>query len=107
MAKIDWSDEAKQAFKSYVKNARIEFGEKTAKRWISERKDIEWRLERFPESYPLEELLSGRFLLYRRCHLMSKRFKFIYYYDEIEDTVHIVRIWDTRMNDKALIRSIK
>jgi plasmid stabilization system protein ParE len=107
MAKIDWSDEAKLAFKSYVENGRIEFGAKTAKRWLSERKDIEWRLERFPESYPPKELLPGRLFLYRRCHLMNKRFKFIYYYDAIEDTVHIVRIWDTKMNHKALIRNIK
>ena len=32
MVKIEWSDEAIQAFVVYVKNARIEFGETTAKR---------------------------------------------------------------------------
>ena len=41
MAKIDWSDEAISAFVAYVKNARLEFGETTAKRWIKERKNIE------------------------------------------------------------------
>lgn len=107
MVKIEWSDEAQQAFRTHLRNARLEFGESTAKRWIKERKDIEWRLQRFPESYPPEELLSGRAFLYRRCHLMNKRFKFVYYYDEPEETVHIVSIWDTRMNPKALIKSIR
>lgn len=38
---------------------------------------------------------------------MNKRFKFVYYYDETEETVHIVNIWDTRMNPKTLIKSIR
>ncbi len=37
---------------------------------------------------------------------MNRRFKFIYYYDEVEDIVHIIDIWDTRMNPKALIKRI-
>ena len=37
---------------------------------------------------------------------MSRRFKIIYYYDESEDVVHIVDIWDTMMNPKALIKRI-
>ena len=31
MAKIEWEDQAKFQFRHYVKNARLEFGEKTAK----------------------------------------------------------------------------
>ena len=38
---------------------------------------------------------------------MNRRFKLIYYYDELEDIVHLVDIWDTRMNPKALIKRIK
>ncbi len=38
---------------------------------------------------------------------MHQRFKLIYYYDEAEDIVHILDIWDTKMNPKALIRRIK
>ena len=38
---------------------------------------------------------------------MNKRFKFVYYYDETEETVYIVNIWDTRMNPKTLIKSIR
>ena len=36
MAKIEWEDQAKFQFRHYVKNARLEFGEKTAKRWLEE-----------------------------------------------------------------------
>lgn len=38
---------------------------------------------------------------------MNRRFRIIYIYDETEDVVHIMDIWDTRMNPKALIRRIK
>lgn len=38
---------------------------------------------------------------------MNRRFKIIYFYDEAEDTVHIMDIWDTKMNPKALVRRIK
>jgi hypothetical protein len=41
MVKIEWSDEAKQAFRTHLRNAKLEFGESTAKRWLKERKEIE------------------------------------------------------------------
>ena len=107
MAKIKWTDEAILEFKMYVKNARSEFGVSTSRRWLTERKSIEWRLERYPTSYPPESLLLGRSTIYRQCHLMNRRFKFVYYYDEVEDVVHIVDIWDTLMNPKSLIQRIK
>ena len=107
MAKVEWTDEAKLEFRTYIKNARSEFGLSTAKRWLKERKDLEWRLKRYPTSYTPEQLLQGRKHIYRRCHLMNRRFKLIFYYDEVEDSVHVVDIWDTRMNPKALIRRIK
>ncbi len=107
MAKIEWTDDAKLVFKAYVNNARQEFGISTARKWQTERDSIEWRLEHYPVSYPIEEMLVDRSIVYRHCHLMHRRFKFIYYYDETEDTVRIVDIWDSRMNPQALIRRIK
>ncbi len=38
---------------------------------------------------------------------MSRRFKIIYTYDEEEDIVHIMDIWDTKRSPKALIKRIK
>ena len=40
MVKIKWSDEAKQAFRTHLRSAKLEFGESTAKRWLKERKEI-------------------------------------------------------------------
>ena len=71
MAKIEWTDEAKSEFRTYIINALSEFGESTAKRWQKERKEIEWRLERFPTSFTPEQLLQGKKHLYRGCHIMS------------------------------------
>jgi plasmid stabilization system protein ParE len=107
MAKIIWRDNALQLLAQYIDNALIEFGKKAAKRWLTEKKNIEWRLERYPDSFPPEELLQGRTILHRRCHMMHRRFKLIYHYEETEDTVYVEDIWDTRMNPETLIRRIK
>ena len=107
MAKIIWHEKATQEFMNYVENANVEFGKSTGQRWLKERKEIEWRLERYPTSYTPEELLRGMKVIYRRCHIMNRRFKIIYTYDEVEETVHIMDVWDTRMNPKALIKRIK
>ena len=107
MAKIIWQNTAKQQLIENITCALIEFGEKTANRWETDVRAVELRLERYPTSYPPEPLLSSRQKQYRFCHVMHRRFKLIYYYDEAEDTVHIVDIWDTKMNPKALVRRLK
>lgn len=38
---------------------------------------------------------------------MNRRFKIIYYYNETEDTISNVDIWDTKMNPKTLVRRIR
>ena len=107
MAMINWHKKAYRLFMDYVATASVEFGKSTAQRWQKEKKGIEWRLERYPTSYPPEKFLRGREHLYRQCHLMNRRFKIIYFYDEAEDIIHIMDIWDTRMNPTALVRRIK
>lgn len=107
MAKISWDEKAEHDLDKHVEIAYHEFGATTAKKWLSEKDAIEWRLERYPTSYPPEELLSGRDILYRRCSMMNRRFKLVFYYDESEDTVHIVDLWDTKRNPKALIKRVK
>lgn len=107
MAKIVWSENAVHVFLEHVEYARIEYGNATAKRWQSERKHIEWRLEHYPTSYPPEALLSNQPKLYRSCHLMHRRFKLIFFYDENADIVYIIDIWDARMRPKALVSRIE
>lgn len=107
MAIIEWKPKTWQLYNDLLENARLEFGEKTARHWEAEIVQFYERLKTFPTSYTPEQLLQGKKHLYRGCHIMSRRFKIIYYYDEAEDIAHIVDIWDTMMNPKALIRRIK
>ena len=107
MAKITWEDEPKLLLGQFIEYAALEYGKSTVLRWAKEVQSFENRVKSFPEAYPLEELLLGRSPLFRRRHLMNRRFKILYYYDEAEDVVHIVDIWDTKRNPSALIRRIK
>ena len=85
MAVIKWQKQAWKLFNSYVEFSREEFGEKTARHWEYEIVNFYERLKKFPTSYTPEQLLNGREKQYRGCHIMSRRFKIIYYYDETED----------------------
>ena len=107
MAKVIWEATATSILLEYIENAQHEFGNSTVKRWQKDRKDIEWRLQHHPVSYPPEEILLNRNITYRHCHVMHRRFKLIYYYDELSDIVHIVDIWDTRMSPTTLTKRIK
>ncbi len=106
MAVIEWTPSAWQTYNDYLENARLEFGKKTALHWEEEMLHIYERLKLYPTSYTPEALLGTRRILYRSCHLMHRRFKLIYYYDEFEDTVRLVDIWDAKMNPKTLIKRI-
>lgn len=101
MAQIRWTKKARQIFFDRVLYAYNEFGTTTAKRWQNERKRIEHQLELFPESYTPEPFLADRKRTYRSCHIM-RRFKIVYYYAKSSDIVHIVDIWDTKMNPESL-----
>ena len=107
MAKVVWTEEFHLEFDSCLEYASITFGKSTAKKWADEIAKFEHRASLFPTSYSPEHLLEGKRFLYRSCQVMSRRFKLIFYYDEVEGTIHLVDIWDTRMNPQALIRRIK
>ena len=106
MVIIEWDESAWQLYNDYLENAKVAFGRKTALRWEKELLHIYECLKLYPESYPLEELLKNEFPLHRFCHMMHRRFKLIYFYDEAADVVHIMDIWDTRMNPKTLRKRI-
>jgi plasmid stabilization system protein ParE len=107
MATIIWEDTAKLQLAENITYAMMEFGKTTAIRWEKDVRAVEWRLERYPTSYPPEPTLQDRPHLYRHCHLMHRRFKLIYFFDESNDIVRVMDIWDTRMNPEALIKRIK
>lgn len=107
MAKIIWRKRPLQLLDYYIGNACEEYGRSTALKWAEEVAIMEQRLVKYPSSYTPESLLLGKDKVFRRCHIMNRRFKIIYTYDEINDIVHIMDIWDTKMNPKTLIRRIK
>jgi Plasmid stabilisation system protein. len=106
MAKINWTKKADLLFDKYVFDAYLEYGQKTSQKWLKERIAFADRVAKHPESYTPESLLAERKRLYRSCHIM-RRFKIIYYYAPSSDTVHIVDIWDSRMNPETLKQRIK
>ena len=107
MAVVKWNISAYNVFNEYVEFARLDYGKKTANRWLSEAEEIYNRLQKFPESYSPEPLLRDRNLLFRSCRMMGGRFRLIYYYNPSTDIARIVDIWDTRMNPETLIKRIK
>ena len=106
MAKINWTKKADLLFDKYVFDAYLEYGQKASQKWLKERIAFADRVAKHPESYTPESLLAERKRLYRSCHIM-RRFKIIYYYAPSSDTVHIVDIWDSRMNPETLKQRIK
>lgn len=105
MAQIRWTLKADRLFDKYVFNAFLEYGSKTSKRWMHERIIFTDHVMKHPESYSPEPLLTNRKHVYRSCHILH-RFKIVYYYAKSSDTVHIVDIWDMRMNPGNLKRRI-
>ncbi len=106
MAKVIWHSNAQSMLDYHIEYALAEFGKKTALRWRREIEAFEEQMKKYPESYTPEALLRGKPVLYRSRHLMNRRFKLIHYYNESTDTVHVVDIWDTRMNPSKLIKRI-
>lgn len=107
MAKIIWRTRPTQLLEGYIENASMKFGKSTALRWAEEVAAFEDRVRLYPTSYTQEALLVGRKKLYRRCNVMNRRFKIIYFYDEKDDVVTVMDIWDTKRNPKALVRKIR
>lgn len=107
MAKIIWHNQASVVLAYHLEYAMLEFGRATMLRWKKEIHIFEERLKLYPESCMPETLLKDRPFLYRSRHLMNRRFKVVYYYDEVNDIAHIIDIWDTRMNPEALTLRIK
>lgn len=106
MVKIVWRKRPLQLLDYYMGNAREEFGQSTALKWAEEVALFETRVRHFPSSYAPESLLLGKRRVFRRCHIMNRRFKIIYFFDESKDIVTVMDIWDSRMDPKALIRRI-
>ena len=105
MAKVKWTVKADRLFDKYVLNAFLEYGQKTSKKWMTERIAFADRVSRHPESYTLEPLLADRKRKYRSCQILG-RFKIVYYYAKSSEIVHIVDIWDMLMKKTNLLELV-
>ena len=56
MAVVKWKTPAYRLFNEYVESVLLEYGKKTAERWLSDAATIYDRLQKFPESYSPEPL---------------------------------------------------
>ena len=87
-------------FDKCVDYALLEFGRKTAKKWIDSLIGIKHQLRLMPESYPfVPELQKWR--KYRGAIIM-KNFKIIYFYNEEKDIIWLVDLWDLRQAPSKL-----
>ena len=106
MAQVKWQKRAEKELYRYLVKGFIDFGETTANNFVEKVGTINKDLERFPEiGYP-EPLLNDRKKLYRARHIIS-RFKLIYYYDAVNDIVHVADIWDTSRDPVKLAKRIR
>ncbi len=106
MAQIIWQKRAEKELFSYLVKGFAEYGETTANHFAEKVAQQNETLSKFPEiGYP-EPLLCNRKRLYRARHIL-KRFKIIYYYDNLSDVVHVVDLWDTKREPMKLAKRIK
>ena len=91
MASIRLTLYFKKELKTVIDYGLVEFGKTTVKRFHNEYKDIKHRLMLHPLSSPREPLL-------KRFHRP---------YDEANDLVIFVDLWDMRRNPRYLIRQFK
>ena len=103
---VKWFEKAQQHWDEQLEYCAETFGMKTA---LDSIKTVEEKIEslcRFPESGTPEPLLRGERFMYRFVHI-QKRIKLIYRYDEQQQIIYIVDVWNTRMSPEHLIERMK
>ena len=97
---IFWKAKARKQCLQHLIYAQQEFGNKAFYGWVDSVKEMERRLREYPKSYSILTPFKGKHQY--RGHIVMKHFKIIYAIDEPRHRVHIVAIWDMRMDPKKL-----
>ena len=103
---VEWFEKAQQHWDEQLEYCAETFGKTTA---LNSIKTVEEKIDslcKFPESGTPEPLLRGEKLMYRFVHI-QKRIKLIYRYDEQQQTIYIVDVWNTRMSPQRLLDRMK
>ena len=106
MATVKWTEFAQSVKWKFYKDGVLEFGCTVAKKTNKKIEEIEDDLSKYPKMGFPEPLLKAYAIEYRARHI-NKRYKIIYKYEESNDTVYIVDIWDTRRAPQNLVSRIK
>ena len=101
MATVVWVERARVARRKLYIEGVVGFGVFSAMKVVRKIESIMDKLERFPKMGYKEQLLEERSLTYRACHI-NKRFKIIYWFDEVKDMVIIEDIWDVHREPQNL-----
>ncbi len=83
-----------------------EFGSITVKRFYKEYNDVKERLSKHPLSSRREPVLK-HFVRPYRSTIIRKNWKIIYRYDEQNDRVVFIDLWDMRRSTRTLLRQFK
>lgn len=106
MAHIKLLDPFKKELRDMVVYTLAEFGATSVKRFNKELDDIKHRLMLHPLSSP-RELMLKRFHRPYHSAIIKENWKIIYRYDEANDLVIFVDLWDMRRSPRYLIRQFK
>lgn len=106
MAHIKLLDPFKKELRDMVVYTLAEFGATSVKRFNKELDDNKHRLMLHPLSSPREPMLK-RFHRPYHSAIIKENWKIIYRYDEANDLVIFVDLWDMRRSPRYLIRQFK
>ena len=106
MASIRLTLYFKKELKTVIDYGLVEFGKTTVNRFHNEYNDIKHRLMLHPLSSPREPMLK-RFHRPYHSAIIKENWKIIYRYDEANDLVIFVDLWDMRRSPRYLIRQFK
>ncbi len=99
MAKIKWTNRAKQEYYSAISFGHLIWGIKAIGKLRSAVNEYSGLLRRFPMLGSIEPLLKERSLLYRSI-VVHKHYKMIYMVKD--DIVYVVDFWDVRKEPNSL-----
>lgn len=108
MAKITYLDGFWDDFDEKVNYATLEFGRKTARKWVETSQKLIKGISVMPESYPYLRVGRRVYKDYRGVNLMNN-FKLIHSYDAVADEALILKIWNMRQSPfrlNAFLRSL-
>lgn len=105
MATVIWTRKAQTAKRQLYLDGQLKFGARVAKKTAQIIEKIQKNLELFPFMGFREPILEERSPIFRAC-LINKRYKIIYWYNEVNDMVVIEDIWDTRRAPQNLKKRI-